>query len=342
MNTHPTRIRLALRSLLFLLALAFFLAPVRGQQAVSPKIETGYVTSLDGVRLYYAKVGSGPKTVIVPGRLFVFPDFQKLAKGRTLIAYDMRNRGLSDAITDAAKISLQHDADDLEAVRAHFGIEKPDLIGFSYLGKLVILYATQHPDHVGRIVEIGPVARKFGTRFPPSLTAGDGNKVPDPAETKRMQALYDNGFAKEHPKEFCEMEWKVEQQRMVGNPANASRIPSPCDMKNEWPVHLWPHFEALVASDRALDIPKESVAKVTVPVLTIHGRKDRNAPYGGGREWDMLLPNARLITIDGAAHMSWVEFPEIVFSSIDRFLNDQWPARAEAVKSLELPPGPSQ
>jgi hypothetical protein len=30
-----------------------------------------------------------------------------------------------------------NDADDLEAVRAHFGIEKPDLIGFSYLGKLV-------------------------------------------------------------------------------------------------------------------------------------------------------------------------------------------------------------
>jgi len=32
-----------------------------------------------------------------------------------------------------------------------------------------------------------------------------------------------------------------------------------------------------------------------------------------GREWDLLLLNARLMTIDRAAHMSWVEFPELVF-----------------------------
>jgi len=51
---------------------------------------------------------------------------------------------------------------------------------------------------------------------------------------------------------------------MVGDPANAVRIPSPCEMTNEWPVHLWPHFDPLLASDQALDIPKESVAKVTV------------------------------------------------------------------------------
>src|SRR5215469_16214751 len=96
---------------------------------------TGLLTSKDGVRLYYAKVGSGAKTVIiVPGRLFAFHDFQALAKARTVIFYDMRNRGHSDTVSDASKISLQHDADDLEAVRAHFGIEKPDLIGFCHLG----------------------------------------------------------------------------------------------------------------------------------------------------------------------------------------------------------------
>lgn len=312
--------------------------PLQAQQSILSKVKTGYVTSNDGVRLYYAKVGSGSKTVIMPGRLFAFRDFQRLAKGRTLIFYDMRNRGRSDAVADVSKISLRQDADDLEAVRAHFGIETPDLIGFSYLGKIVILYATQHPDHVNRIVQIGPVARKLGTKFPETLTAGDENKVPDPAETKRIEELYDNGFAKDHPKEYCEMEWKIEQQRMVGNPANASRIPSPCEMENEWPIHLWAHFQPLLASDQALDMPKESIAKVIAPVLTIHGRKDRNAPYGGGREWDMLLPNARLITIDGAAHMSWIEFPEIVFPSIDLFLNGQWPEHAEPVKSLELPP----
>jgi len=321
----------------FLLRGAWFLFPLHAPQSVPLKVETGYVTSRDGVHLYYAKVGSGSETAIIPGRLFTLRDFQRLAAGRTLIFYDMRNRGLSDPVADVSKISLQHDIDDLEEVRAHFGVEKPDLVGFSYLGKIVVLYAIQYPNHINRIVQIGPVARKFGTKFPQTLTAGDEKKVPDPAEIKRIDTLYTNGFAKNHPKEFCEMEWKIEQRRMVVDPMSADRIPSPCEMKNEWPVHLWPHFDPLLASDQALDIPKESIAKVTVPVLTIHGRKDRNAPYGGGREWDMLLPNARLITIDGAAHMSWVEFPELVFSSIDLFLSGRWPPRALPVKTLELP-----
>jgi pimeloyl-ACP methyl ester carboxylesterase len=307
------------------------------QEPIAPAGETGYVTSGDGVRLYYAKVGSGASTVIVPLRAFLFHDFQRLAKGRAMIFYDVRDRGRSDAVADPAKISLQHDADDIEAVRAHFAVEKPDLIGFSYMGKVVILYATQHRNHVNRVVQLGPVARKLGTKFPKDLTADDADKVPDPAEEKRISEMEKTSFAKDHPKEYCEMEWKLEQQRLVGDPPHASRIPSPCEMENEWAAHLSAHFEPLLASDRALDIPKESIAKLTFPVLTIHGTKDRNAPYGGGREWDMLLPNARLISVPGAAHASWVDFPEIVFPSIDAFLNGQWPKRAEIVKSLELP-----
>lgn len=249
-------------------------ASLQEQQPTVTEAKTGYLTSNDGVRLYYAKVGSDSKAVIIiPGRLFAYRDFQRLAKGRTLIFYDMRNRGRSDEVKDLSKISLQRDADDLEAVRKHFGIAKPDLVGFSYLGKVVILYAVQHPDHVNRIVQIGPVARKLGTKFPETLTAGDDAKVPDPAEEKELRDLYKNGFAKEHPKEYCEMEWKVEQQRMVGNPINAGLVLSPCEMQNEWPTHLWPHFESLVTSDQALDIAKEAIAKVTAPVLTIHGRR---------------------------------------------------------------------
>ena len=312
--------------------------PLRAQQSSPDAAVTGYVTSNDGARLYYAKLGARPQTVIVPGRLFALPAFQRLATNRTIIFYDMRNRGLSSAVADTTKITLQHDVDDLEAVRAYFKIDKPDLIGFSYLGKVVILYAMQHPDRVRRIVQLGPVGRKLGAKFPEALTSGDADKVPDPADIKKIEDLYKNGYAKDHPKEFCELEWKTEQQRMVGNPANAGRIPSPCDMPNEWPIHLWAHFRPLMASDQALGIPTDSIAKVTVPVLTIHGRKDRNAPYGGGREWDLLLPNARLITIDGAAHMSWVEFPEVVFPAIDVFLNGQWPPHADLVTSLDLPP----
>jgi len=134
------RRRTAVLGSLFLFSSSGALCQARHQpqKSTASSVKTGYVTSKDGIRLYYAKVGGGQNTVIMPGRLFAFHDFQSLAKWRTLIFYDMRNRGRSDRVMDTSKISLQHDADDLEAIRAHFGIEKPDLIGFSYLGKLVV------------------------------------------------------------------------------------------------------------------------------------------------------------------------------------------------------------
>lgn len=301
--------------------------------------ETGYVKSDDGVRLYYAKVGSGPQVVIIPGRLFLFRDFRRLAAGRTLIFYDMRNRGLSDPVADPAKISIQGDVSDLDAVRRHFKADKPDLIGFSYLGMMVVYYATQHPDHVGRIVQLGPVSRRFGTKYPKGLTAEDEDKVPDPAESKRLNELYKNGYAAKHPREYCEMEWKVGRFQLVGNPANVGRVPNPCAMPNEWPTHLFPHFQASIGSIQALDLSQSAIAKVTMPVLTIHGTKDRNAPYGGGREWNLLLPDARLITVPGAAHMSWVDSPVLIMQSIDIFLKGKWPGNAQKVTRLALPEG---
>ena len=73
------------------------------------------------------------------------------------------------------------------------------------------------------------------------------------------------------------------------------------------------------------------------PVLTIHGTKDRNAPYGSGREWAMTLPEARLVTVPGAGHLSWVEAPGLVFTSINTFLDGKWPTTAEKITQLELP-----
>jgi len=50
-----------------------------------------------------------------------------------------------------------------------------------------------------------------------------------------------------------------------------------------------------------------------------------------------MLPNARLVTVENAAHVPWIEAPERVFGSIERFLDGAWPESGEDVKSLERP-----
>ncbi len=64
---------------------------------------------------------------------------------------------------------------------------------------------------------------------------------------------------------------------------------------------------------------------IKVPVLTIHGDKDRNAPYAGGVEWAKTLPDARLVTVKGAAHAAWLDDPVTVFASIRHFVRGEWP-----------------
>ncbi len=308
-------------------------AEVAGENGGSSK---GYISTDDGTRLYYEKAGSGP-TIILPLHLFTFEAFRSLADKFTVIAYDTRGRGQSDAIPDAEKakmLGIRHDLADLERVRKHFGAEKVHLIGYSYTGMLIVMYAMEHPARVQRLVQLGPVPIKFGTEYPKNLTATD--EPGDPKEWQELRRLRKENFHETQPKEYCLRENRFLRARLVGDPANAEKISlGPCEHANEWPINLAKHFEFSFGSVQKLELDKEKIAEVEAPVLTVHGRKDRNAPYGAGREWAFTLPNARLLTIPGAAHQAFSEFPDIVLPAVRTFLSGDWPEGVEKVTALE-------
>ena len=124
----------------------------------------------------------------------------------------------------------------------------------------------------------------------------------------------------------------------MGDPAKAASLVSPCDMPNEWPVNLRRHFEHHFAGVQRLEVPEAALGRVRVPVLAIHGTWDRNAPYAAGREWARTLPDARLITVERAAHQVVTDAPEVVLPALDEFVMGRWPSRAEKITSLERSP----
>src|SRR5262249_36993046 len=111
----------------------------------------------DGVRLFVSAFGNGSGGVIVPNRIYLVDPLARLADGRRLIFCDPRNRGRSDEVTDRSKLErgIHHDAEDFDAIRRHFGLERVDLIGHSYMGVTVAVYAMRYPMHVGRVVQLG-------------------------------------------------------------------------------------------------------------------------------------------------------------------------------------------
>jgi proline iminopeptidase len=289
----------------------------------------GYVVAEDGIRLHYRIEGSGAQTVIVPAELYLHRDLRALATERRMVFYDMRNRGRSDRVEDTTHITIEWDVRDLESVRRHVGAERFVPVGFSYLGLMVMLYAAEHPQRVERIIQIGPVARRWNTEFPRELTANDPRPVIDSAARAELERLERSELAERDPAAHCQRQYEITRVSLVGDPRLADRVPDVCHLPNELPRafarHLRYHF---LSSVQHLDVPWETFARITVPVLTVHGTRDRNAPYGAGREWVSRLPNARLLTVPGAAHMPWLDQPRLVLGAIESFLKGSWPAEA--------------
>jgi len=294
------------------------------------KLEEGHVPTPDGVQLYYRKLAGGPVTLIVPLDHALYDQFTQFADVATIISYDPRNRGRSTRAADEQTWTIEQDVRDLETVRAHFKAEKVIPVGYSYLGKVVAMYAAAHPQHVSRVIQLGPGANDFKA-MPQSAPGGDTGV---PAEdVKRVEELRAAGVAEKNPREFCEAFWKVFRYHMVGDPKHASRYDvSHCALENEWGVNfnrtfakLWPTIQSAVLSP-------EELQKISMPVLVIHGTKDRNAPYESGCLWARALPNARLVSVEGAAHASWLDDPVTVFGAIRHFLRGEFPLGSVQVK----------
>jgi pimeloyl-ACP methyl ester carboxylesterase len=321
------------RGILFSSALLtiFVLATPSGCAAQAGRPTEGFARADDGTQLFYQKWGTGEQTVIIPGAFLLGGDFARLALGRTLIMYDMRNRGRSSKVTAPARMTVQDDVRDLEAIREHFGVERFSTVGYSYLGKMVMLYALAYPGRLERAVQMGPVPMRWNTQFPADEMNRDDAQIVDGAGWSDLQRLRKEGYDKSHPREFCEKEWAVTRVRLVGNQANVAKLgPGPCQYQNEWPVNLGVQFQASFASIQRANVDAVQAEKITIPVLTIHGTKDRNAPYGSGKEWASRLPNARLIPLPGAAHNSWIDEPRVI-DWIDEFLGGEWPAPSRQV-----------
>jgi proline iminopeptidase len=293
----------------------------------------GYVTTEDGVHLFFRKVGTEGNVVIIPNGMYLLDDFEPLANGRTLIFFDLRNRGRSDEISGASGLErgIHQDVDDLEAVRRHFGIGQVDVIGHSYVGITAGLYAMKYPAHVSRVVQIGPMAPDQGKQYAAHLTGADATL----RDTLSKLAELQKERPSQDPAEFCRRFWSVLRVIYVADPADAHRIHwGRCDLPNERNfLRYW--GQSIFPSIQRLKLTAEESATATAPVLVIHGTKDRSSPYGGGRDWAMLWPNARLLTVERAGHAPWIEAPERVLGSLKTFLDGTWPEAAEQVRSLD-------
>jgi len=265
--------------------------------------------------------------LFIPNGMFMFEDFRYLADRRTLVFYDVRNRGRSETVTERSKLArgVEQDVDDLETLRRYFNVERVDLMGHSYIGLVVALYAMRHPAHVNRVVQIGPTQPDPTLEYPAHLS----NKDSTLADVLARLAQVQQEPRSADPEEACRKFWDILRLIYVADSRDANKVNwGRCHLENERKFMRY-FQEDLLPSIRALVLKPVDFAKADMPVLTSHGTKDRSAPYGGGRDWAAMLPQGRLLTVHNAAHAPWIEAPSLVFDAIKLFLDGKWPEEAQ-------------
>ena len=290
-------------------------------------IRDGQVRADDGLRLYFQQIGTGPRLLLVPNGV---PFLERLAGAsatHTIVAFDPRNRGQSEcAAASPSGHPLTDEVDDIDAVRRCFGAESVDLLGHSYEGLVAILYALRHPSRVGRVIQIGP-------------PGPDGSIVyaRHPDDEALLQGILAGVAALQgqlglDDEQRCRRFWDILRPLYVVDASDVAKLDpwQRChlDAERRAAEHVMLRIMPALSATR---LAAADLVSVTVPVLTIHGRRDRSAPHDAGREWVRRLPDARLVSIDDAGHMPWLEAPEAVLGAIVTFLAGHWPEAAERV-----------
>ena len=304
-------------SFVCLLSAAALGCETRGSGPPPLEVATGYVTTSDGVRLWYRSVGGGPETVIVPNALFHGDRLDGLASTtRRLVLYDPRSRGRSDSVA-LDRISLDHQIADVEAIRRSTGADSVALIGWSGTGMELFAYALRHPTRVTRLVQLAPVAPRF-TPYSDSMMASRQART-DAAASRALSARIDAGEFAGDEEGLCRAIARVTGPAAFGDRTKADLAPDVCIYPNEWPARIGPYFGALLGSMANWDW-RPSLAQMKAPRLVIHGELD-NTPLAGNKEWVEGVPDAKLVVIKGAGHWPHLERPEETLAAIRDFLD---------------------
>ena len=150
---------------LFSMAILIFSAP-----QAHAREESGKTFEAPGATIYYEVQGSGPSTPLVlvnggPGfdhtYLHVSTAWDALARNRRVVMYDQRGTGHSIGNHPRQTYTLKDQIEDLEALRAHLGVEQIDLLGHSWGGYLVMAYAAAHPERIAHLFIVDSAAPQW-------------------------------------------------------------------------------------------------------------------------------------------------------------------------------------
>jgi pimeloyl-ACP methyl ester carboxylesterase len=265
------------------------------------------LTTLDGRKLSYRRVGTGPVLVCHPGG--------GLGESFTLVMLDPRGTGGSGRPADPGAYRIDDYVADLEELRVHLRLERILLLGWSHGAVVALSYAIAHPDRVERLVVVGGAAR-FGEEQLGAIEDVVARREGEPwfPRAKAALELESSGVASEEelrqamadmmPLYFCRYDGRAQRYAVEV----ADDVPN-ADAMGLWETEIFTTFDL-----------RSRLPSIRAPTLVITGEDDFVTGPTCAREVAALVPAAELAILPECGHMLWVEQRYAFVRAVTRFL----------------------
>jgi pimeloyl-ACP methyl ester carboxylesterase len=285
--------------------------------AAAGAVEWRTVTGAGGLPLQVAEAGpaDAPGILFIHGATLSSSSWlqqleSSLANQWHLVAFDLRGHGSSGKSWNPADFADSRAwADDVAAVLAATGLERPVVVAWSYGGHVAMDFVRHYP--AGRLAGLVLVGSAGGMLPPP---------VPDAAMAAEFATL---GRLARSPVSADRLQ---AARRFVAGMAATPLSDAILDREVASVLAVTPELRAAMVG-RPLD-NADLVGRLTLPVLFIVGDADRTAPADSVAGLAGRIPGARVSRYPGTGHMPFIERRE----RFDRELG-------EFARSVHLPPG---
>jgi proline iminopeptidase len=264
-----------------------------------------------GVRIFERRIGSGSPAVVLHGgpgahHDYLLPGVDALARDRELIYYDQRGGGQSPVPRETPVGWREHVAD-LEELRRQWGLEKLTLIGYSWGGLLAQLYATAHPNRVGRLALVSPAPAWREMRLEFERRFAERNLAP--VLQQQRAELRTSGLQEKDPAEYARRLFELSVSAYFYDPARARDL-TPFRVTGRTQQEVW-------SSLGDYDL-RPRLAGLDIPAIVVQGQNDL-IPLESTRTVAQLL-SADLQLLPHCGHVPYIEAHEEFVRLLDEFL----------------------
>ena len=253
-----------------------------------------------GMKLRVARRGSGRPLLLLTGigaNIDMWRPFERLVRGREVIAVDAPGTGLSDR--PRYPLRMGGLADVIVALLDELGVGDADVLGYSFGGLLAQELAHRAPARVRRLI---------------LCATAQGLPVVPPGPVPALMLVTPARYY--HPRLFKLMVPHIAGGRTRREPRQLERQ---AVARLSRPPQLLGYAYQLYAASGWSSVPW--LWRLAQPTLIIAGDDDPIIPLANPRLMARMMPCARLRVVQGGGHLFLIDEPESVIADIDAFLD---------------------